>query len=151
MTNDHVHGLVKFGFSARYPKERAVELSAPTGVPGKWIVEHYWEVEDGYSVEQAVYRKLSKYRLNRQEFFKLSVSEARTMISNVIKVVGINPKEQERLRLEAIARREAEEAALWEKEKLAKRQRQERMHEVRNEIMEAQMPLREEREKETTW
>lgn len=116
LTNDHVPKLVKFGFSRREPRLRAAELSAPTGVPGKWKVEHLWEVEDGYGVEQKVFYHLADKRLGRQEFFEMDAAEAIAKISAVIRHVGTNPtqraKEQaERAQAEVLQRATEKKAA----------------------------------------
>jgi hypothetical protein len=90
LVNPHIPKLVKFGFSRRSPALRAEELSAPTGVPGNWEVRHFWEVDDGYAVEQEVFGRLAKKRLGRQEFLEMEPAEAITQISEIIADAGTN-------------------------------------------------------------
>lgn len=134
LTNNHVPRLVKFGFSRREPNLRAAELSAPTGVPGKWKVEHFWEVEDGYGVEQEVFFHLSDKRLGRQEFFEMDAAEAISRISAVIRHVGTNPTQRakedaERAQKEAL-QRAAEKKASREKVHIIQRTINEKIHPV---------------------
>jgi len=117
MTNEHVPELVKFGYSTRDPQERADELSSPTGVPGKWEVYRYWEVVNGYVVEQAVYKLLSEYRVGRQEFLELSPSEASRKITHAINKVGIDPVEKAKQEFERNRRKELEKQERIEQRK----------------------------------
>ncbi len=117
LTNEHVPNLVKFGFSTRDPHDRAAELSAPTGVPGQWIVHHYWRVVDGYSTEQSIFRIFSKHRLNRQEFLRFTADEAVQAISQELQRLGTNPIEQARQR---------EERKIHDRQEIAKRRLAER-------------------------
>lgn len=111
LTNDYVPKLVKFGFSRREPSLRAAELSAPTGVPGKWKVHHFWEVEDGYGVEQEVFFHLANKRLGRQEFFEMDATEAIAKISAVIRHVGTNPTQRAREQAERVHAEALQQAA----------------------------------------
>lgn len=95
LTNEHVPGLVKFGFTTRDPASRAAELSGPTAVPGRWIVFRYWEVSDGAAAEKRVFEKLAKHRLGRQEFFRLQADEAAALIGRLVAVVGVDPVERD--------------------------------------------------------
>ncbi|WP_194727135.1 GIY-YIG nuclease family protein [Noviherbaspirillum malthae] len=113
LTNVHVPKLVKFGFSRRDSRLRAAELSAATGVPGKWEVHHFWEVEDGYGVEQEVFFQLADKRLGKKEFLEMEPKEAIAEISAVIADVGINPT--------ARAKAEAERAEIERTRMVAER------------------------------
>lgn len=136
LTNDHVPKLVKFGFSRRDPCLRATELSAPTGVPGRWRVHHFWEVEDGYSVEQAVFSHLAHKRLGRQEFLEMDAADAITKISTIISNVGTNP--MQRAQEEAkLARDEALQRAL------EKKAAQEKIHAIQLAIKQKIEPVEE--------
>lgn len=147
LKNKFVPDLVKFGFSTRNPHDRAAELSAPTGVPGRWTVHYYWEVEDGYAVEQAIFRKLSAYRLDRQEFFRFNADEAVRAISREIGIVGTNPVEKARKEAEAQERaRQAAAAQLTaERERLAAKWREfeARKAAITRQIEIEQKPIRE--------
>lgn len=145
LTNVHVPDLVKFGFSTRDPHNRATELSAPTGVPGRWTVHHYWEVEEGFAVEQAIFKRLNAHRLERQEFFRLPPNEAVRVISEQLRIVGTNPLEKARLEAEAQTRAHQEAADQRAKERealLAKGQAlEERKRKILQQIKEEQAPV----------
>jgi hypothetical protein len=147
LTNVFVPELVKFGFSTRDPSDRATELSAPTGVPGKWIVYHYWEVEDGYAVEQAIFKQLKKYRVERQEFLRMAPDDAVKAISEKLREVGTNPIEKARQEKQAQARLQQAQAEQYERERqeaLARKSViEERKFKIINEIEKAQAPVRE--------
>lgn len=83
LINPFVPSLVKFGFTTRDPDSRAAELSGSTGVPGKWIVHHDWEVQNAFSLEQKVFRELSRYR-RTGEFFELDQDNAVGMIDALL-------------------------------------------------------------------
>ncbi|MCX6873391.1 MAG: GIY-YIG nuclease family protein [Verrucomicrobia bacterium] len=137
--NEHIPNLVKFGFSTRNPRDRAAELSAPTGVPGRWDVLHYWEVEDGRGVEQAVFQSLSEFRLSNQEFFRLAPEEAVRLISERIRQIGTNPTEK--AKIEAEKRRQTE--SLEERRRFARIRELEQMIEnVGGEIARRQQSIR---------
>ena len=145
LTNVHVPDLVKFGFSTRDPHNRATELSTPTGVPGRWTVHHYWEVEEGFAVEQAIFKRLNAHRLERQEFFRLPPNDAVRVISEQLRIVGTNPVEKARLEAEAQtrARQEAADQRAKEREaQLAKRQAlEERKRKILQQMKEEQAPV----------
>lgn len=111
LTNEHVPNLVKFGFSTRDPHDRAAELSTPTGVPGQWIVHHYWRVADGYATEQSIFHKFRELRLDRQEFLRFTAHEAVQAISQELQRLGSNPIEQARKRDERKVQTRLERAA----------------------------------------
>ena len=109
LVNEHVPNLVKFGFTARDPQTRAIELSSPTAVPGSWQVYRYWEVIDAAEVERIVFQRLAEYRLGRQEFFRLDPGQAVRRIARVISFVGIDPVAVEIAKAAAIAERKLKE------------------------------------------
>jgi len=63
--------LLKVGYTTRTIKERIQELSS-TGVPGKFVVEFYCEVDNARHLENTVHKKLSKHRYDK-EFFKCTL------------------------------------------------------------------------------
>lgn len=146
LQNHHVPNLVKFGFTTRHPDSRALEISSATGVPGDWNVIHYWEVVDGYAVEQRVFKHLKQYRLDRQEFFKLTPRVAIQKISEAIDECGIDPiakeaelrAEVERLRVTEAAR----VATLWKEVNENVQKEGVRKESIRNEIIAEQKELR---------
>jgi hypothetical protein len=126
-------------------------------VPGRWKVHHYWEVEDGYAVEQCIFGRLSTHRLERQEFFRMTPEQAMVVISSELKIVGTNPIEKTRLAEES-KEREAQELrsriALEEEQKRVERRRLEmRRDKIIKQIELAQNPIREasHRKSEAQW
>lgn len=63
--------LLKVGYTTRTVKERIQELSS-TGVPGKFVVEFYCEVDNAFHLEKTVHTKLSKHRYDK-EFFQCTL------------------------------------------------------------------------------
>lgn len=63
--------LLKVGYTTRTVKERIQELSS-TGVPGKFVVEFYCEVDNASHLEKTVHTKLSKHRYDK-EFFQCTL------------------------------------------------------------------------------
>lgn len=59
--NPHIPKLLKLGYTKNDPADRAKQLSAPTGVPGRYEVIKYWQVRDGHRWEQFIFAKLSKH------------------------------------------------------------------------------------------
>jgi hypothetical protein len=135
LTNPHVPKLVKFGFSRRSPALRAAELSAPTGVPGKWTVHHFWEVENGRDIEEAVFILLAKKRLGRKEFFEMDPAAAVAEISAFIGEVG---KDQL-----PIARDDPKQIALEENERKRHLDSiRKKLYEINSEVSRAVEPLK---------
>jgi len=83
MTNEHMPGLVKLGYTDRSPSERATELSNFTGVPGKWVVFHKWLLDDAYANEQRLFSALRLYKI-QGEFLQLSPREAVERVSGLL-------------------------------------------------------------------
>ena len=75
LVNQYVPSLVKIGYTDRDPHVRAAELSGTTGVPGQWVVRHYWLLENAFQWEQRIFLALRKHR-ETGEFFKISVETA---------------------------------------------------------------------------
>ena len=67
-------GPVKIGFTERRVRQRAEELNT-TGVPGKFVVEFYAEVNQPSVVEREIHFTLSSHHESK-EFFRLSVNQA---------------------------------------------------------------------------
>jgi len=81
LTNPAYPDLVKVGATTRGAQRRAEELSARTGVPEEFQVEHEVEVSAPKAVEKTVHRALAGRRINPdREFFRISPSEAREAI-----------------------------------------------------------------------
>jgi hypothetical protein len=77
MTSKAMPGLVKVGMTTRGPWERAVELSAPSGVPSRFVVERAFPVVHAYQAEQHCHEALGRYRGSQdREFFMCNVETA---------------------------------------------------------------------------
>jgi T5orf172 domain len=76
LSNPHMRGLVKIGFTLGPPESRALELSRATGVPGRYKVERSWLIQDPRRHERAVHRELRRYRVEGKELFKLTAPVA---------------------------------------------------------------------------
>ncbi len=100
LLNEYSPNIHKIGFTRRHPDIRASEISRGTGVVGTWEVEHYWEVEDGYWVEQRLFDLFAQYRLEKSEMFKFISIDTKMVISQIsehIKNHGTSPREYERI------------------------------------------------------
>ena len=81
LTNPAMPGLVKIGHTARDPQTRAAELSAATGVPGRFVVAWAHPVCDHEALEGLAHGRLNRYRVNaHREFFSCTVTQARRII-----------------------------------------------------------------------
>ena len=65
LTNPSIRG-VKIGFTTRATKKRAMELSKPTGVPGRYSVAYEKYVNNCKKVEKLIHKNLLKYRTDRK-------------------------------------------------------------------------------------
>lgn len=80
LVNDAMPGMVKIGFTARTPTERAKELSNSTGIPKPFDVAFIIRIKgDAALVERACHAELKTKRQGK-EFFAISVSEAKELI-----------------------------------------------------------------------
>jgi hypothetical protein len=81
LTNEAMPGMVKIGLTTKTPKERAAELSSPSGVPLPFVVAWARAVSDCAYVEKAVHRMLDDKRVNgKRESFRVDVATARQVI-----------------------------------------------------------------------
>ncbi len=77
LENHAMPGLLKIGHTMRSPRQRAVELSASSGVPMEFDVAYYAEVESPQQVEMEVHARLGGKRVNQsREFFAAELEEA---------------------------------------------------------------------------
>jgi len=89
LSNEHMPGLVKIGFTDRDPITRSKELSSHTGVPGKFNIEKSWEVLGAEAIETVIFEELSTLRLEGREFFRFSVPEkAINRVSSILLQLG---------------------------------------------------------------
>ena len=117
LENENIPKLVKFGFTKNHPRERAKQLSADTGVPGRYKIIKFWRVTDGFKWEQYVFKRLSSYR-KTGEFLKLTPQSAIDKIE-IILTESEATSDYEKFELKESRRREKE---LFEEEHLKKRQ-----------------------------
>lgn len=81
--------LLKIGMTERSPEERASELSAHTGVPGRFVVAHEEFVEDCVLAEQKIHQALDSSRSNPdREFFEIKLKDAIRIVESVAKEVN---------------------------------------------------------------
>lgn len=70
LTNEYMPGVYKIGCTERSPRKRALELSAPTGVPAPFKVLCFIECEDFQKAERRVHEWMADYRISEnREFF----------------------------------------------------------------------------------
>ena len=97
-TNQYVYVLYnesnkfyyKIGWTSRKPQDRANEINRNTGVVGIWEVGHQWKVEDGYWLEQRIFREFSQHRQERKEIFHFpnhAVEQVADKISQFINIL----------------------------------------------------------------
>jgi hypothetical protein len=85
LSNAGYDRLVKIGYTTRDAAIRAEELSADTGVPGDFKVEHETEVAHPEAVERAVHDRLAAHKVNKdREFFEVGPDEAQRAIERVL-------------------------------------------------------------------
>lgn len=88
LSNPHVPALYKIGYTDRDPEIRAAELSAHTGVPGKYIIDAYWEIYEAVIIEKKLFSKLAKYR-RTGEFFEFQDKETcLAIVTNTLQTLG---------------------------------------------------------------
>lgn len=81
--------IYKIGLTRKTAEERAVEISAGTGVPTKYLVVEDWEVADCVIAEEMIHKELDKYRINnRREFFQVPYKTIRSTIESIIDLVN---------------------------------------------------------------
>lgn len=75
LSNTHMPGLVKIGYTNRDVSLRARELSNNTGVPGYWTPIKSWKLSAAYQIEQKIFAALKENRISG-EFFRFKPEEA---------------------------------------------------------------------------
>lgn len=88
LSNAHMPDLVKIGFTDRDPQKRAAELSAHTGVPGKFKLVHSWLIIDAANAEKRVHTALYSCRATG-EFFRLSPGTAKNRVTKILQEFGL--------------------------------------------------------------
>jgi hypothetical protein len=89
LSNDHMPGLVKVGFTTRAVEERVAELNSGTAVPAPFVIEAVFPSGDPERHEQEVHDRLASTRLPGREFFRTTLPET---LQAVAQVCGGPPK-----------------------------------------------------------
>jgi T5orf172 domain len=83
LSNPSMPSLLKIGWTLRNAKERAVELSRATGIPGQFRVEYEIYVGNPDKIEKIIHSKLDHRRWNKnREFFQISLDEAKSLLDS---------------------------------------------------------------------
>jgi|TARA_B110000908_G_scaffold2427_1_gene3287 hypothetical protein len=81
LSNPASPGLLKIGYTKKFPEERAKQISSATGVALPYKVEWAYQCFNGEMVEREVHHKLKAQRINSsKEFFQVSLEEAKENI-----------------------------------------------------------------------
>jgi len=81
LSNPAQPGLLKIGYTKKFPEERAKQISSATGVALPYKVEWAYQCFNGEMVEREVHHKLKSNRINSsKEFFQISLEEAKENI-----------------------------------------------------------------------
>jgi len=80
LTNPYMPGLVKIGRSTNID-QRIADLSRPTGVPGKFVLEFAKSVTNSSEKERQLHSILSDKRVEGSEFFKATPEEVRALFA----------------------------------------------------------------------
>lgn len=90
LSNQAMPGLLKLGRSTTSVVQRASELSAASGVPLPFVVEHVVEVHDSLYAERDVHGVLFRQRLSQQrEFFRCTLADAKEAMAIAQRVDGM--------------------------------------------------------------
>ncbi len=82
LSNPSSPGLLKIGYTKKFPEERAKQISSATGVALPYKVEWAYQCFNGEMVEREVHHKLKAQRVNSsKEFFQISLEEAKETIN----------------------------------------------------------------------
>ncbi len=103
--NTHIY---KIGWTSRTPQIRADEISQGTGVIDRWKVGHQWKVEDGYWLEQEIFKHFAQYRLPYSEQFNFkgqTLEQVAEQISRFINNHGESPKRAAEIAAKELAER----------------------------------------------
>lgn len=82
LSHESMPNLLKIGYTTRSIKERVKELES-TGVPGKFTIEIYFEIENASAFEMLLHKALHEYRFEK-EFFKTDMKTAIYAINNLL-------------------------------------------------------------------
>ena len=99
LTNPAMPGLVKIGMTTRVPEVRLKELNATTSLPYPFKLVGAVKAKDAAALEKAVHDTLEIKRANRKrEFFKVTVSQAESIIQNEAQKAGAILRAPRRIR-----------------------------------------------------
>jgi len=78
LTNPCISNIYKIGSTKKDPQIRALQLSAPTGVPRPYTVLFAKKVDDYIEKERIMHKLFDNYRVNaKREFFQMPVEKIR--------------------------------------------------------------------------
>jgi hypothetical protein len=83
LSHPQMPNLVKIGFTTRQVEERVAELSAPTAVPGPFVIEGVFPSSEPERHEFAAHETLAEARVDSKEFFKIDLIEAIRAVSAI--------------------------------------------------------------------
>ena len=89
LSNAHMPGLVKVGFTTRAVEERVAELNSGTAVPAPFVIEAIFPSGDPERHEQEVHDRLASTRLPGREFFRIT---SRCGMVNVRRAGRVTPE-----------------------------------------------------------
>jgi hypothetical protein len=102
LTNPHMAALIKTDRTDRSPYVRAAELSAATGVPGRYVVQQFWQVPDAEVAERRAFATLAAYRVRGSEHFRIGLPEAVGRIEQVLGTTPVRPTRWRRIAERAV-------------------------------------------------
>ncbi len=85
VSNPSMSGLLKIGKTTTSVKQRLNELSRPPGVPTPFELEISIKVRDCDMDETLAHKALAEYRVEKKEFFKVSVD---TAVAEILPAIG---------------------------------------------------------------
>ena len=82
LSNPTIPGLLKIGYTAGNPLDRAKELGVPSGVAGEFVLEYVFPCYNAMSLEREIHVYLSSYRVKKsKEFFKIDLGSVKEAIN----------------------------------------------------------------------
>lgn len=84
LSNEHMPGLVKVGFTCDTVELRARQIFT-TGVPSPFLVEYFKLTDDVEIIERSAHAALANRVSPNREFFKASIDEVVSVIDKLVK------------------------------------------------------------------
>ncbi len=84
LLNTSMEGIVKIGKTTRSPRERAKELSTPTGVPTPFVLAYDWHTRNCGEAEKRIHKRLVAHRVTPdKEFFRVELKDITQIITDI--------------------------------------------------------------------